>query len=159
MKIAVAIVVVVVALAGLGGAWWVTGGDVGCRGRSVDEADYVRGNEAILSELQLYPEAELVNSFSIGQTAPDACNSLAETYPPYGGFTTTWAYRLPPGATRTKVIDHFDSQVRGEWTPEIVRRGPYNCEVSYSRHDAVLYLNACSSGGTLTIQIDHAALG
>ena len=142
-EIALAIAVVV-ALAGSAGVWvwWVAGGDAGCRGRSVDEAEYVRGNEAILSELQLYPEAELVNSFSIGQTASDSCNPLAENGPPYGSYATTWFYRLPPAASRSQVIDFFDAQVQGGWEPEIVRRGSLNCEVSYTRAGAVLYLNS-----------------
>ena len=72
---------------------------------------------------------------------------------------TGWVYRLPPGATRTKVIDHYDDP--GSWRMDARDRSrrPYNCEVSYKRNGAVLYVNACTSGGLLTIQIDHAALG
>lgn len=155
--LAVSVLVLAVAVSGLAGAWWVAGGDVGCRGRSVDEAEYVRANEALLSELQLYPSAPLVTSYSIGQTASDSCNPLAENGPPYGGFATTWVYRLPPDASRTEVIDFYDAQVLDEWNQEIVRRGPYNCEVSYTRGPTVLYLSACGSEGTLIITVDHSA--
>jgi len=156
--LAVSVLVLAAATTALAGGWWVAGGDVGCRGRSVDEAEYVRANEAVLRELQLYPSAPLVNSYSIGQTASDSCIPFAENGPPYEGFTTTWIYRLPPGATRTEVIDFYDKQVLDDWDQAIVRRGSHNCEVSYTRGPAILYISACSSEGMLTITVDHDAV-
>jgi hypothetical protein len=160
VKVALVLAVVAVALVGLAGAWWSSGGDIGCRGRSVDEGEFVQGNEAILAELEQYPGLTLVNSYSSGQTATDKCNPLAESGPPYGSYTTTWIYTPPPDASDTELIDFYDKQARGTWSPAIVRRKPINdCEVSYTRGPAVLYLSACSGSGTFQISIDHAALG
>lgn len=67
----------------------------GCRWRSVDEAEYVAGNRAILDGLPVYPGATRWNTYSIGQRASDACLP-AESGPPFDRYSTVDSYTFPP---------------------------------------------------------------
>lgn len=66
-----------------------------CRWKSVDEAEYVAGNRAILDELPIYPGAARRTSGSTGLRASDACVPV-ENGPPYDRFMTTDSFTLPP---------------------------------------------------------------
>ena len=139
---------------GLVGAWWAGGNDVGCRARSVDEADYVQGNDALLKGLPMYPGARLaIPGQSIGQPASDSCLPH-ENGPPYDSFMTTTVYRLPDGATPKQVIDFYDRELVGEWEQVIVRGLSNTCEVSYRRGEELLGVKACDEN--LVFKIIHA---
>jgi len=84
----------------------------GCRLKSVDEADYVAGNRAILDTLPVFPGATRRHTLSIGLPATDDCSGvLSENGPPYDRYMTDDHYTLPSDGRNTVVSAWGESDV------------------------------------------------
>jgi hypothetical protein len=153
----VACLAAAIAAGTVGAAFGVAPFDAGfpCRLRSVDEAAYVRANEAVLQSIPVYPGARRVNTFSTGQPASDACLPQ-ENSPPYEGFTTTHLYEFASGTETEKVIAFYDRKLVPAWSPGTARTADYpTCEVSYNQGDVHLAVLACRA--SLELRLDHDA--
>ncbi len=151
MKRAAAAVVVLTVLPAVLAAAYVGGhvrGTDGCVLRSVDEDEYIRGNEAVLRSLPLpvaLREAH-TNTWTHGITAINACVPV-ENGPPYSSFITTWVFvrgpRDPPAGLDPSLLS-------GEW---VVRSFGAGHEQSYCKGGASLVVSSTDDG--LLLRVDH----
>jgi hypothetical protein len=87
----------------------------GCRIRSIDQAEYVAGNRAILGALPIYPGAKHVRTSSRGASAGDNCLP-GENSGPYVSYVTSDVFTLPLSGrplipVRWYALDKFGNRV------------------------------------------------
>jgi hypothetical protein len=86
----------------------------GCRLRSVDKAAYVARNEAILRTIPVYPGSKLIEIYSAGQPAPNACLPF-ENGPPYDEFVTYHRYLKPNTIPRGEIVRFYRKALAPKW--------------------------------------------
>lgn len=127
---------------------------------SVDEADYVAHNEAVLRTVPEYPGAVLARQYSIGIPKP---GGFDRNGPLYGSFVTWHTYGVSRPVPVQAIIRHFHRVLAGwEWRG----LGPYPgrplCQATFRKGVAKVYIvdlvNTCSKTAKTTeygIEVDY----
>jgi hypothetical protein len=125
-----------------------------CRLFSVDKSSYVAKNERIFRIVPLPARAHRVTSYSIGQTASNACLP-GENGPPYSSFTTWHVYSLPGQLRPAAIIRFYERELPSGWW---LQAGDAASGEGMFRHGtALIYVS--SSRRELMISIDHDTTG
>lgn len=118
-----------------------------CRLKSIDEAEYVAGNRAILDSLPVFPGATRTRTLSIGIPAEDKCNPISENGPPYDRYMTDDLYTLPVVGRNAVVSSWGERDVPSVlvWYDRNLRTDGWRvsnwsgcCEVVFKREPGVL---------------------
>jgi hypothetical protein len=135
-----------------------------CRLTSVDEAEFVAGNRAILDVLPVYPGSTRRSSMSHGWFASDACLSF-ENSGPIDRYQTTDSFTLPPeglaiGSAPWTGLDGFGNPAGPAQVADVIlyydrelsargwlRSSWTNWEVTYRKGEALVAVSAQSNAG------------
>ena len=129
------------------------GNDVGgCRLRSVDKAAYVAKNEAILRTIPVYPGSKLIESYSAGQPAPNACLPR-ENSPPYDKFVTIHRYLKPNKMPRGKIVRFYRKALTPKWQLRGYTLAEPPWDSTFRHGYASLYVSESDTGWD--IRVDH----
>jgi len=120
----------------------------GCTLASVDEAAYVKQNEAVLRTVPVPPAARRINSYSIGIPSLDACFP-GENGPPYSAYDTWHVYRPPSSWGPNATSRFFRRELASKWSGE----ASSGSDVTFRRGLALLYVRV--SPGTFALSIDY----
>jgi hypothetical protein len=136
---------------------WLTGcadkSASGCRFRSVDKAQYVAENEALLRGVPVYPGSKLIDTSSAGQPAPNSCLPR-ENSPPYDHFVTERRYWSPSGTPRGTIILFYRKALVPKWQLRAWSATEPPWDSTFRRGPAMLYV--AEEGETVwSIGVDH----
>jgi hypothetical protein len=146
----IVVLVAVSAVAVVGCSAGVVPGTEGCVWRSVDEAQYVRANEAVLRSIPLHPRLRRAYSttWNHGIPAQNKCLPFYENSPPYSAFVTTHVFVRPAG----ELPIGFDAGVLG---PEWSRESVLSPDQTYRRGTA--RLSVTNGDESVLLRVDHRA--